>query len=118
MTAQWLYSARSVGVEPQSETVWHQADKYGVPKIAFINKMDRVGADFHKAVDMMRDRFRSVPLPIEIPMGKGRAVQGCHRFDQAKSHHLGSSHTGLDIYLAGYSLRSPANRSKGAGTVD
>ena len=64
------------GVEPQSETVWHQADKYGVPKIAFINKMDRVGADFHKAVDMMRDRFRSVPLPIEIPWGKEEQFKG------------------------------------------
>lgn len=64
------------GVEPQSETVWHQADKYGVPKVAFINKMDRVGADFNNAVDMMRDRFHSVPLPIEIPWGKEELFKG------------------------------------------
>lgn len=64
------------GVEPQSETVWHQADKYGVPKIAFINKMDRIGADFQNAVNMMRDRFRSVPLPIEIPWGKEEQFNG------------------------------------------
>jgi len=57
------------GVEPQSETVWHQADKYGVPKIAFINKMDRVGADFFGAVQMMRERFTSIPLPVQIPAG-------------------------------------------------
>lgn len=56
-------------VEPQSETVWHQADKYGVPKIAFINKMDRIGADFFGAVDMMRERFASIPLPVQIPAG-------------------------------------------------
>jgi elongation factor G len=56
-------------VEPQSETVWHQADKYGVPKIAFINKMDRVGANFFSAVAMMKERFSSLPLPIQIPAG-------------------------------------------------
>jgi len=57
------------GVEPQSETVWHQADKYGVPKIAFINKMDRVGADYFSVIDMMRKRFTSVPVPVQIPAG-------------------------------------------------
>ncbi|MDO9548846.1 MAG: elongation factor G [Candidatus Marinimicrobia bacterium] len=63
-------------VEPQSETVWHQADKYGVPKIAFINKMDRVGADFFGAVEMMRDRFTSIPLPIQIPAGSEDNFRG------------------------------------------
>ena len=64
------------GVEPQSETVWHQADKYAVPKIAFINKMDRVGADFFGAVAMMRKRFNSLPLPIQIPLGKEAGFSG------------------------------------------
>ncbi|MDD5723709.1 MAG: elongation factor G [Syntrophales bacterium] len=64
------------GVEPQSETVWHQADKYRVPKIAFINKMDRVGADYYGAIQMMRDRFTSIPLPIQIPYTKNEAFQG------------------------------------------
>jgi elongation factor G len=64
------------GVEPQSETVWHQADKYGVPKIAFINKMDRVGADYFNVVDMMRQRFNSVPVPIQIPVGREDGFQG------------------------------------------
>jgi len=58
------------GVEPQSETVWRQADKYGVPRIAFINKMDRVGADFDRGVSMIRDRLRANPVPVQLPIGK------------------------------------------------
>ncbi len=64
------------GVEPQSETVWHQADKYGVPKIAFINKMDRVGADFFGTISMMKSRFNSVPLAIQMPLGKEEQFAG------------------------------------------
>jgi elongation factor G len=64
------------GVEPQSETVWHQADKYGVPKVSFINKMDRVGANYAGTIAMMRERFNSVPLPIQIPFGEGEAFRG------------------------------------------
>src|SRR6266550_3009476 len=58
------------GVEPQSETVWRQADKYRVPRIAYVNKMDRTGADFFKAVETMRDRLGAHPLPIQIPIGQ------------------------------------------------
>jgi elongation factor G len=58
------------GVEPQSETVWRQADKYRVPRIAFVNKMDRVGADFFRGVAMIRDRLKANPLPIQLPIGK------------------------------------------------
>ncbi|RJE48121.1 MULTISPECIES: elongation factor G [unclassified Dehalobacter] len=57
------------GVEPQSETVWRQADKYGVPRIAYINKMDRVGADFFRGVSMIVDRLGSNPVPIQLPIG-------------------------------------------------
>ena len=57
------------GVEPQSETVWRQADKYRVPKIAFINKLDRVGADFFGTVEMMIDRLAANPLIVQIPVG-------------------------------------------------
>jgi len=64
------------GVEPQSETVWHQADKYGVPKVAFINKMDRVGANYSGTILMMKERFNSLPLPIQIPVGEGEAFRG------------------------------------------
>jgi elongation factor G len=58
------------GVEPQSETVWRQADKYHVPRIAFINKMDRLGADFDRGVQMMRDRLGANPVPLQLPIGK------------------------------------------------
>ncbi len=58
------------GVEPQSEAVWRQADKYRVPRMAFVNKMDRVGADFERAVNSIRDRLGANPLPIQIPIGK------------------------------------------------
>ncbi|MBE0599019.1 MAG: GTP-binding protein, partial [Desulfuromonadales bacterium] len=64
------------GVEPQSETVWRQADKYHVPRIAFINKMDRVGADFDRGVKMMRDRLRANPVPIQLPIGKEEHFRG------------------------------------------
>ena len=57
------------GVEPQSETVWRQADKYRVPKIAFINKMDRIGASFFNAVEMMQARLNAVPLIMQLPVG-------------------------------------------------
>jgi elongation factor G len=57
------------GVEPQSETVWRQANKYGVPRMAFVNKMDVVGADFFRVVDMIADRLKANPIPIQIPIG-------------------------------------------------
>lgn len=64
------------GVEPQSETVWHQADKYRVPRLAFVNKMDRVGADFAMCVGMMRARFPQTILPIQLPLGAESAFRG------------------------------------------
>ncbi len=64
------------GVEPQSETVWHQADKYHIPKIAFINKMDRIGSDFFHVVNMMSSRFSSTPVPIQIPVGSEDTFRG------------------------------------------
>ncbi len=64
------------GVEPQSETVWRQADKYRVPRIAFINKMDRLGADFDRGVQMMRDRLGANPVPLQLPIGKEEDFAG------------------------------------------
>jgi elongation factor G len=64
------------GVEPQSETVWRQADKYGVPRIAFVNKMDRVGADFMQGVQMMIDRLHANPLVIQLPIGREDQFRG------------------------------------------
>ena len=64
------------GVEPQSETVWRQADKYGVPRICFVNKMDRVGADFARAVDMMKDRLGANAVPLHVPIGAEEDFRG------------------------------------------
>ncbi len=64
------------GVEPQSETVWHQADRYKVPKIVFINKLDRIGADFFRAVQMIRDRLAAVPLVLQLPWGVEDSFKG------------------------------------------
>jgi elongation factor G len=64
------------GVEPQSETVWRQADKYSVPRIAFVNKMDRIGADFYKAVDTMTDRLGANAVPVQLPIGAESEFRG------------------------------------------
>ncbi|MFQ5799852.1 MAG: elongation factor G, partial [Bacteroidota bacterium] len=64
------------GVEPQSETVWRQADRYGVPRIAFVNKMDRVGSDFLNVVQMMKDRLGANAVPIQLPVGEGDMFSG------------------------------------------
>lgn len=64
------------GVEPQSETVWRQADHYGVPRIAYINKMDRVGADFERGLAMMRDRLGATPVAIQLPLGSEENFRG------------------------------------------
>ena len=64
------------GVQPQSETVWKQADKYKIPRIAFINKMDRAGADFFRTIEMMRDRLGANAVPIQLPIGEEREFAG------------------------------------------
>ena len=64
------------GVEPQSETVWRQADKYGVPRMAFVNKMDRPGADFFRVVEMMKTRLKARPMPIQVPIGAEENFRG------------------------------------------
>ena len=73
------------GVEPQSETVWRQADKYGVPRIAFVNKMDRVGADFYNVMEMIKSRLGANPLPLVIPIGSGEMFTGIVDLMQMKS---------------------------------
>ena len=64
------------GVEPQSETVWHQADRYDVPRIVFVNKMDRVGANFARVLEMMKERLGANPLPLQLPIGEGADFTG------------------------------------------
>ncbi|WP_020676900.1 elongation factor G [Geopsychrobacter electrodiphilus] len=73
------------GVEPQSETVWRQADKYHVPRIAFVNKMDRIGANFQNGVEMMRDRLGANPVPIQLPIGSEENFKGCIDLVQMKA---------------------------------
>jgi elongation factor G len=74
------------GVEPQSETVWRQADRYGVPRIAFINKMDRVGADFEKCVDMMVTKLAAKPTPIQVPWGSAESLEGVIDLIEGKAY--------------------------------
>jgi elongation factor G len=64
------------GVEPQSETVWRQADRYGVPRIAFVNKLDRIGATLERTVDMLRERLGASPIPLQLPIGAEAAFEG------------------------------------------
>ncbi len=64
------------GVEPQSETVWHQADRYLVPKIAFVNKMDRIGADFQSVLKQIAGKFQTLPLPLQLPLGQESSFRG------------------------------------------
>ncbi len=70
-----LYDAKG-GVEPQSETVWRQADKYGVPRLAFVNKMDVVGANFDRTLKMMRERLNAHPIAVQLPIGKEDTFKG------------------------------------------
>jgi elongation factor G len=72
------------GVQPQSETVWRQADKYRVPRIAFVNKMDRVGADFDHCIRSMRQRLGAHPVPLQFPLGKEDSFIGCIDFIEQK----------------------------------
>jgi len=90
------------GVEPQSETVWKQADKYKVPRITFINKMDRTGADFLRVVEQMRERFSVNPVPIQLPIGSGDDLKGLVDLVEMKAYNydqgdFGKSQTEMPI---------------------
>jgi elongation factor G len=74
------------GVEPQSETVWRQADRYGVPRLAFINKMDRVGADFDRCIEMMITKLGAKPTPVQIPWGSAETFEGVIDLIEAKAY--------------------------------
>ncbi|MGE5315618.1 MAG: elongation factor G [Acidobacteriota bacterium] len=84
------------GVEPQSETVWRQADKYGVPRIAFVNKMDRTGADFLGAVNMMHDRLGANAIPIQLPVGQGDLFRGIIDLITMKARIFNEASKGLE----------------------
>ena len=84
------------GVEPQSETVWRQADKYAVPRIAFINKMDRMGADFFMAVNSMVERLGAVPVPVQIPIGNEEDLRGSIDLIKMKAYIYDDDSLGAD----------------------
>ena len=83
------------GVEPQSETVWRQANKYGVPRIAFINKMDRAGADFYRVVGQMSDRLGMPCVPIQLPIGREDEFEGVIDLVKMKAIYWDSENYGM-----------------------
>src|ERR1700686_4870170 len=90
------------GVQPQSEAVWRQADKYGVPRICFINKMDRVGADFYHSIDTIVDRLKCRPVAIQIPVGAENQFKGVVALLSMKARlwrdkTLGAEYDGVDV---------------------
>jgi len=92
----------NAGVEPQTETVWRQADRYSVPRIVFVNKMDKIGADFFNCVDMVRDRTGAIPAPVQFPIGSESEFEGIVDLVEMKewvwnSEDLGASWTVQDI---------------------
>jgi len=87
------------GVEPQSETVWRQANKYEVPRIAFINKMDRIGADFLRVVDQIRERLGANPIPVQIAIGAEEEFKGVVDLIQMKAIYWGDNDKGVSFTL-------------------
>ena len=102
------------GVEPQSETVWRQADKYNVPRIAFVNKMDRVGADFDNVIQMMRDRLGAKPVPIVVPMILADQFLGVIDLIDMKAitYHEESQGTTFDVLDIPRDLVTMANKAR------
>ena len=86
------------GVEPQSETVWHQANKYKVPRMAFVNKMDIMGADFYNVIHMMHDRLKCHPLPIQLPIGSEDSFKGIVDLMEMKAY-IYNDELGNDISI-------------------
>ena len=97
------------GVQPQSETVWRQANKYKVPRLAFVNKMDRTGANFYKVYDQMKVRLKANPVPIVIPIGAEENFTGRDRPHQDEGDLLGRG-------LAGHEVRLPRDPGRAART--
>jgi len=113
------------GVEPQSETVWRQADKYVVPRIAYVNKIDRVGADFHQVVDMMHERLGANAVPLQLPIGSGDLYTGEIDLIKMKARsydedNMGSTFEEHDIPtdLADYASEHRANLLESVAEVD
>lgn len=102
------------GVEPQSETVWRQANRYHVPRIAFVNKMDRVGADFNRVVQAIRTKLKSNPIPVQMPIGAEDLFQGAVDLIEMKALVWRDSATGADFFIEEIpaDLKSAAERCR------
>ncbi len=87
------------GVQPQSETVWRQANKYNVPRLAFVNKMDRVGADFFRVAKMLESNLDAEGVPVQIPIGEGEEFQGVVDLIEMKAYYFDDSTMGLDVIV-------------------
>lgn len=85
------------GVEPQSETVWRQANRYGVPRVCFVNKMDRIGANFFRCVDMIRDRLKAKPICLQIPIGAEDKLEGVVDLIHGRSIRFDKETKGLEV---------------------
>ena len=107
-TARWRSSDAVDGVEPQSETVWRQADRYRVPRIAFVNKMDRVGADFFTVVEQMRTKLRANPVAVQIPLGSEDTFLGVVDLIEGCAYVLPRGDAGRRIRARPRSRRSSA----------
>ncbi len=84
------------GVEPQSETVWRQADKYNVPRMCFVNKLDRVGANFYRCIEMMIDRLAAKPVPTQLPIGQGETFEAIIDLIKMKAVYWDSTELGAN----------------------
>ncbi len=102
------------GVEPQSETVWHQAELYHVPRIAFVNKMDRVGADFENVVAMIREQLSANPVPVQIPIGQEENFEGVVDLLRMKALYFDASSLGTQVNEAEIpeAMREAANAAR------
>ena len=93
------------GVQPQSETNWRLADRYNVPRIIFINKLDRTGADFYRAFDTLKEKLDIVALPLQLPIGVEDGFLGRRRPGRDEGHHLGRRRTRREVPLRRYPRR-------------
>ena len=102
------------GVEPQTETVWRQADRYDVPRFVFVNKMDKIGADFEACVESIRDRLGVKAVPIQLPIGSESTLQGHHRSGAHEGGGLGERGPGRQLPRRGDPRRAEDRRRRGA----
>ena len=100
------------GVQPQSETVWRQMNKYKVPRIAFVNKMDRAGANFLRCVDQIRTRLRGVPVPVQLPIGAEDQFVGRRRSHSYEGDLVGRLDPGHEVRVPRDSCRHAASSAK------